>query len=478
MQHSKFFPSTWSPYDQSSRQSPEWSPSQRFKSSPRPLPATSLRAILNPEPQSAVAPGLSHRHVWHDQHHPHTYVNSHSGRGSVPPVTPIPCDAGVYETRTINDFNILIVNEKLKDYHSELDTFSPGYNIGFLTHVPLSRLLADEAQLDREPSPSWPGGSGHLHGSTPNTDFQVTADNSYPPSRTTRKAYNAAKLSHDRRSKRWNDIERERFKNTSILLLDSPVSSRPNSPTPPPHFLPHNHYPPTRSPSLSGRTAPRTQGKHEHLRPSSHSSSSSTFIWSSRAQMSSTAYSAPPLPPEPDAEMSPPVPSGQPIPHSTSTSIDPDTHITCNFAGCGERINMHDMPLGVHLNEKHRPRNQDRNANVTCLWEDCGQSVKWRNLRRHIMEYHLALLFKECSICEKTFSRSDALKRHERLYCPGRKNKQPRNTKPKAKLPYKPLTWRTTVDWKTGPRKPGTADAGGLGAMAVDDSDHEKEDAL
>lgn len=90
------------------------------------------------------------------------------------------------------------------------------------------------------------------------------------------------------------------------------------------------------------------------------------------------------------------------------------------------------------------------------------------------MEYHLALLFKECSLCEKTFSRSDALKRHERLYCPGRKNKMVRAVKTKPKLPYKPLTWRTTVDWKTGSRKPGAVN-GSTGIMVMDDMEVESE---
>lgn len=86
---------------------------------------------------------------------------------------------------------------------------------------------------------------------------------------------------------------------------------------------------------------------------------------------------------------------------------------------CSELVPAGRPPMLLHLNTAHDIRGPET-TEVECMWVvlksgyklPCGKKFQRRNIPRHIGT-HLGLRF-PCEQCEKSFTRSDSLRSHER----------------------------------------------------------------
>lgn len=86
---------------------------------------------------------------------------------------------------------------------------------------------------------------------------------------------------------------------------------------------------------------------------------------------------------------------------------------------CSELVPAGRPPMLLHLNTAHDIRGPET-TEVECMWVvlksgyklPCGKKFQRRNIPRHIGT-HLGLRF-PCEQCEKSFTRSDSLRNHER----------------------------------------------------------------
>ncbi|KAG1777043.1 hypothetical protein EV702DRAFT_1105230 [Suillus placidus] len=77
---------------------------------------------------------------------------------------------------------------------------------------------------------------------------------------------------------------------------------------------------------------------------------------------------------------------------------------------CGHPILNAKRKLGMHLRDFHGVQGNDKKS-LVCFWQGCSRKMQRGAIGRHIISCHLKTRF-TCKNCLKTYSRSDAMKKH------------------------------------------------------------------
>ncbi|KAH9928996.1 hypothetical protein B0H21DRAFT_112489, partial [Amylocystis lapponica] len=101
--------------------------------------------------------------------------------------------------------------------------------------------------------------------------------------------------------------------------------------------------------------------------------------------------------------------------------------VRCCWSTCN--VPLDDVTAGGinrHLQEYHLRSTRSVKEHTVCQWHTshdvhpCGTQLRFANLGKHVAAIHLQTTASWCKRCGHSFSRTDALRRHEKQYCPQR----------------------------------------------------------
>lgn len=90
----------------------------------------------------------------------------------------------------------------------------------------------------------------------------------------------------------------------------------------------------------------------------------------------------------------------------------------CRWEGCDAVLCNDKVPvMRAHLKDHVMVPGYLDPTKVVCLWDECGQEMKYKSLPKHISNTHLQADHSQCAICGRWLSTSDAYKRHFQDNC-------------------------------------------------------------
>ncbi|KAH7112421.1 hypothetical protein EDB81DRAFT_862745 [Dactylonectria macrodidyma] len=100
---------------------------------------------------------------------------------------------------------------------------------------------------------------------------------------------------------------------------------------------------------------------------------------------------------------------------NVAPSITSDDNLTCRWNACNQTSTTAEL-LYVHICESHVGRKSNNSLNLTCQWNSCRSTMVKRDHMISHIRVHVPLRPHRCEFCDKSFKRSQDLKKHVKTH--------------------------------------------------------------